>query len=41
MIRLMRRELRAGERIVYDQPEQLMALYQRAIHSLADTQPPQ
>ncbi len=30
MIRLMRRELRAGKRIVYDEPEQLLALYQRA-----------
>jgi len=30
MIRLMRRELRAGERIVYDDPEQLLALYARA-----------
>tara|TARA_R110002111_G_scaffold19011_2_gene46606 strand:- start:2185 stop:2379 length:195 start_codon:yes stop_codon:yes gene_type:complete len=30
MVRLMRRELRAGERIVYDEPTQLMALYQRA-----------
>ncbi len=30
MIRLMRRELRAGKRIIYDEPEQLLALYQRA-----------
>ncbi len=30
MIRLMRRDLRAGKRIVYDQPEQLLALYARA-----------
>jgi hypothetical protein len=30
MIRLMRRELRAGRRIVYDEPEQLLALYARA-----------
>ena len=30
MVRLMRRDLRAGERIVYDEPTQLMALYQRA-----------
>jgi len=30
MIRLMRRELRAGKRIVYDEPEQLLALYARA-----------
>jgi hypothetical protein len=30
MIRLMRRDLRAGERIVYDEPEQLMRLYARA-----------
>tara|TARA_R110000868_G_scaffold4192_14_gene26191 strand:+ start:8640 stop:9938 length:1299 start_codon:yes stop_codon:yes gene_type:complete len=30
MVRLMRRDLRAGERIVYDEPAQLMALYQRA-----------
>lgn len=30
MVRLMRRDLRAGTRIVYDEPEQLMALYQRA-----------
>ncbi|MFA6179818.1 MAG: homocitrate synthase, partial [Candidatus Methylopumilus sp.] len=30
MIRLMRRDLRAGERIVYDEPAQLLALYARA-----------
>jgi len=30
MVRLMRCDLRAGERIVYDEPAQLMALYQRA-----------
>jgi hypothetical protein len=30
MVRLMRRELRAGQRIVYDDPEQLMQLYVRA-----------
>jgi hypothetical protein len=30
MIRLMRRDLRAGKRIVYDEPEQLLALYARA-----------
>jgi HMGL-like len=30
MIRLMRRDLRAGKRIVYDQPEHLLALYARA-----------
>lgn len=30
MIRLMRRELRAGLRIVYDEPDQLMQLYARA-----------
>jgi hypothetical protein len=30
MIRLMRRELRAGQRTVYDEPAQLMALYFRA-----------
>jgi hypothetical protein len=31
MIRLMRRELRAGERIAYDRPEELLALYARAL----------
>jgi hypothetical protein len=30
MIRLMRRDLRAGERIVYDEPEQLLQLFARA-----------
>jgi len=30
MIRLMRRDLRAGERIAYDEPVQLLALYARA-----------
>jgi hypothetical protein len=30
MIRLMRRDLRAGLRIVYDQPEPLLALFERA-----------
>jgi hypothetical protein len=30
MVRLMRRELRAGRRIVYDDPEQLLQLYARA-----------
>lgn len=30
MIRLMRRELRAGLRIPYDRPEELIALYERA-----------
>lgn len=30
MIRLMRRELRAGLRIPYDRPEELVALYERA-----------
>jgi len=34
MVRLMRRELRAGERIVYDEPAQLLALYDRACSSL-------
>jgi len=32
MIRLMRRDLRAGARIVYDQPENLLALYERALN---------
>jgi isopropylmalate/homocitrate/citramalate synthase len=31
MIRLMRRELRAGERIAYDRPGELLALYERAL----------
>ena len=30
MVRLMRRELRAGKRIVYDEPRELIALYHRA-----------
>jgi hypothetical protein len=30
MVRLMRRELRAGQRIVYDDPRQLLSLYARA-----------
>ena len=30
MVRLMRRDLRAGRRIVYDDPEELLALYARA-----------
>lgn len=30
MIRLMRRELRAGQRIVYDEPSELLQLYTRA-----------
>ena len=30
MVRLMRRELRAGQRIVYDDPEELLQLYARA-----------
>lgn len=34
MIRLMRRDLRAGKRIVYDEPAELMALYERACSSL-------
>lgn len=31
MVRLMRRDLRNGKRIVYDQPPELMALYERAL----------
>jgi len=31
MIRLMRRDLRAGKRIAYDQPKQLLELYARAL----------
>ena len=38
MIRLMRRELRAGERIVYDQPAKLLALYQRALNTAGQAQ---
>ncbi|TCV91261.1 hypothetical protein EC912_1127 [Luteibacter rhizovicinus] len=34
MIRLMRRDLRAGERIDYDEPTALMTLYERALASL-------
>lgn len=30
MVRLMRRDLRSGKRIVYDQPENLLQLYARA-----------
>ena len=30
MVRVMRRDLRAGERIVYDEPAQLLKLYERA-----------
>jgi hypothetical protein len=33
MIRLMRRDLRAGRRIAYDRPDELLALYQRACAS--------
>jgi hypothetical protein len=33
MIRLMRRDLRAGERIDYDEPQQLLALLARAEQS--------
>ena len=38
MIRLMRRDLRAGLRVVYDEPDQLLRLYRRAVGSMA-TQP--
>ncbi|MFD2262724.1 hypothetical protein ACFSM5_07475 [Lacibacterium aquatile] len=31
MVRLMRRDLRDGKRIIYDHPPELMALYQRAL----------
>lgn len=31
MVRLMRRDLRSGKRIVYDQPENLLQLYARAL----------
>jgi hypothetical protein len=34
MIRLMRRDLRAGTRIVYDEPQNLLALYARALTPL-------
>jgi hypothetical protein len=37
MIRLMRRELRRGLRIDYDEQEQVMALYGRALAELAKT----
>ena len=30
MVRLMRRDLRAGNRIAYDEPEQLLQLFARA-----------
>jgi hypothetical protein len=30
MVRLMRRDLRAGKKIVYDEPQNLLDLYQRA-----------
>lgn len=40
MIFLMRADLRAGERIVYDQPENLMQLYARALCA-CETQVPQ
>lgn len=33
MVRLMRRDLRAGKRIVYDEPEQLLRLYGRALQA--------
>lgn len=36
MICLMRRDLRAGARIVYDEPKNLLALYERALHSLKE-----
>jgi hypothetical protein len=39
MIRLMRRELRAGIRIVYDDPPQLLDLYSRAGGVLPPTSP--
>jgi hypothetical protein len=35
MIRLMRRDLRAGARIVYDEPDNLLNLYERALASLS------
>ncbi|GMQ53160.1 hypothetical protein [Halopseudomonas aestusnigri] len=37
MIRLMRRDLRAGQRIVYDQPAKLLTLYQRARQTAGNT----
>lgn len=39
MIRLMRRELRRGERIDYDLPAQVMALYGRAVVAVASAGP--
>lgn len=36
MIRLMRRDVRAGRRIVYDQPGNLLDLHARALASKAD-----
>jgi hypothetical protein len=33
MVRLMRRDLRAGKRIVYDQPENLLQLYARDVNA--------
>jgi hypothetical protein len=33
MVRLMRRDLRAGKQIVYDEPQNLMQLYHRALDS--------
>ena len=35
MVRLMRRDLRAGLRVVYDEPDQLRLLLQRAQHDVA------
>jgi hypothetical protein len=40
MIRLMRRDLRAGRRIDYDKPPQLLQLYERAKADLEQTDPP-
>lgn len=40
MIRLMRRELRQGLRIAYDEPDALLALHARAIASLREAAPP-
>lgn len=40
MVRLMRRELRAGQRIVYDDPAELLQLYVRAGGSLEPTTRP-
>lgn len=37
MICLMRRDLRAGVRIVYDEPDNLLQLYARAVESLPST----